>query len=355
MNISATGKPLDLSNKEHCSIALTTDSMKLKIEGNFRQRERKLFVLMIHSVWDELGTKKTYEIETAKIKEVFRQIAGIKGFNNWLWEYLENLANIKVTFENERYRGIARLLSKVVLDNEKSIVKFEIPEELEESIKNPERYARLDTYFLIGLKGKYSVSLYQFLESKINLDKFNSNNQLPPEQRYVEVPVEDLRDWLGTGNMYKSWKDFKKRVLSPAIQEINSNPIASTFSIKTEEVKGSRRKTVSIRFFLTKTNERIELEKSIKVTQKAKEASRKSTLVPSFRGTKIYEQGGKLIPRGYDIHALEEEWREFSYKRNEAIKNPEGAFLRWLENKFESPQPQKKTGLFNSILSPFGR
>ena len=353
-NIEATGNPLDLEDKEHCSVVLTTDAMKVKIEGKFRQRERKLFILLIHSVWDEIGTKSEYKVEADKIKRVFKEVAGVKGFNNWLWEYLENLAKIEISFENERYRGITRLLSKVIADQETGSVTFEIPKEIERGIKSPTQYARLDTYFLIGLKGKYSVSLYQLLESKINLNKFKPHKTPDKADRFVEIDLEQLREWLNINHgEYQDWYNFNKRVLQPAVEEINSNPLASTFTVRTEEVRGARRKVKAIKFFLTKTPERLRLESSLHATKEAKIAARRSSLIPPFKGTRIYDEARKIVPKGYDLHGLEEEWRDYSHQKNEPVKYPEKAWLKWLENKFSEREQSTNTSFLGSILGRF--
>ena len=353
-SIEPTGNPLDLEDKEHCSVVLTTDTMKVKVEGKFRQRERKLFVLLVHSVWNELGTKKQYTVEVEKIKQVFREVAGIKGFNNWIWDYLENLAEIKITFENERYRGVTRLISYVKADKETGDVTFEIPSEIEKGIKSPTQFARLDTYFLIGLKGKYSVSLYQLLESKINLRKFNSKETLDEEDRFIEINLEQLRGWLNVSDgQYKLWADFDRRVLQPAVEEINSNPLASTFTVRTEEIRGARRKVKGVKFFLSKTTERLRLEKSIQVTKEAKISAQRSNVIPPFEGTKVYDDARKIIPQEYDLHALEQEWRDYSYHKNEPVKYPERAWLKWLENKFSKANQSTNTGFLGSILGRF--
>ena len=351
-SIEPTGKPLSLEDKAHCSVVMTTDTMRMKVEGKFRQRERKLFVLLVHSIWEELGTKRKYSVEVNKIKQVFREVAGVKGFNNWIWDYLRNLARIEISYESEKLIGITRLFSEVQFDKEREHVIFEIPESVEQAILAPESFARLDTYFLIGLKGKYSVSLYQLLESKINLRKFDPKQTPNEANRFIEIPVQELREWLGIGELYKIWGHFKSRVLQPAVEEINSNPLASTFTVRTEEVRGARRKVNAIKFFLTKTPERLRLESSIQVTKNAKIAARKSNLIPAFRGTEIYDQARKIVPQGHDLHSLEEEWRDYSYRKNEPVKYPEKAWLRWLENKFNNTEQTTNTGFLSSF---FGR
>lgn len=348
-NIKPTGNPLDLEDNSHRSVVINTDTMKMKIEGKFRQRERKLFVLLVHAVWDEIGTKPQYKVKANDIKKVFTEVAGVKGFNNWIWEYLENLADIKITFKAGSLRGVTRLFSEVTFDDDKEYITFEIPKTIETTLKNPTQYARLDTYFLVGLKGKYSVSLYQLLESKINLKKFDAKHTPNESERFIEISVDELRDWLAIGNEYTRWFDFRLKVLTPAIEEINSNPLATTFNVRTEEITGKRKKVIAIRFFLTKTEERLELEKSIQTTKQAKESAKNSFLIKPFRGTKVYEKARELAPH-HDIYQLESEWREYAKNQDEAIANPEAAFLGFVKKRVQEQQPQKRSNAFMSLF-----
>lgn len=346
--VSSTGKPLDLDDQEHCSVVINTDTMKMKIEGKFRQRERKLYILLVHAIWDELGSKRKYTVETSKLKQVLNEVAGIKEFNTWLWDYLKNLARIEIEYECDSLKGITRLFSEVTFDDVKERITFEIPQTVEEAILKPNSFARLDTYFLLGLKGKYSVSLYQLLESKINLRKFDPNCTPDSCDRFVEISIEDLRGWLALENQYPRWIDFKRFALEPAINEINSNPLATTFNVRTEEVTGARRKVKAIRFFLTKTEERLELEKSIQTTKQAKEAANNSFLIKPFRGTEVYEKAKELAPH-HDIYQLESEWREYAKNQDEAIASPEAAFLGFIKKRAQE-QPQKLSNAFMSLF-----
>lgn len=346
-DINPTGKPLDLEDASYCSVALSTDTMDIEIEGRFRQRERKLYVLLIHSVWDEIGTKRQHTVRVDKIKQVFREVAGVKGFNNWIWEYLENLADIKITYRTANLHGITRLFSDVYFDEDKENVTFEIPQKIEESIKNPTRFARLNTYFLIGLKGKYSVSLYQLLESKINMNKFKPDKTPNEAERFIEIELCDLRRWLNISHgQYKQWIHFKDRVLQPAVEEINFNPLATTFTVRTEEVRGARRKVKAIKFFLKKTQERISLESKLHTNRKSKEASATSRLVPPFSGTRVYDEAKKYA-KGLDVHELEREWREYAKLQNKPVENPERAFIGFVRKKGE------KQGFLGAILGRF--
>ncbi len=90
MNVAPTGSPWIIDENDEATVVISTDVMKIKVHGKFRQRERKLFVLLIHSAWNELRNETRHTIEVAKIRDVFREVAKVKNFDDWLWDYLNN-------------------------------------------------------------------------------------------------------------------------------------------------------------------------------------------------------------------------------------------------------------------------
>ncbi|MEM9446813.1 MAG: replication initiation protein [Verrucomicrobiota bacterium] len=327
--VKSTGRPLDLDDDEHCSVVMATETMKVRVEGKFRQRERKLMILLIHSVWDDIGRKRIHEVDIELVKQVFRDIAGVQSFNSWLYEYLGNLANVLITIEQGKSYEWISLFASIGFDDDQQKVHFEIPKRIETILKNPSQFARLDTYFVIGLKGKYSVSLYQFLESKVNMWKFDPTKTPEEQERFFLVELDELRKWMGIDSQYKLWGDFNRFALTPAVEEINSNPIASTFTVRTAVVRGARNKVKAIKFFLAKTPERLRIEKKIKTTKQSRDNAVES-LVPPFSGTAIYEKA-KAISNGLDVYILEKEWRAYAREMNEPVKDPERAFLGFVK------------------------
>jgi plasmid replication initiation protein len=328
--INPTGDVWNLSEIEETTVVIATDALQLRIEGKFRQRERKLFILLIHAVWEELGKQRYHFVEIEKIKGIFTQASNIRSFE-WLWEYLENLAEVKVTYRTDKLRGLFRLFASVQVDDERKNVKFQVPEDLIEILLAPQNFARLRTHFILGLKGKYSISLYQLLESKINLKKFNPRHTQEENQRYIDIKLDELKGWLGIGGDYSLWGDFNRRILAPSIQEINSNPIASTFTINHEILRGKQNKVLAIRFFLHKTEERMKLEQKIADNQ-VRQIAQYTKKVPPFQGTVIYENAKKHA-RGLDVYLLEQEWRESIEKNQVEVNNPHAHFLGFVKLK----------------------
>ncbi len=94
-------------------------------------------------------------------------------------------------------------------------------------IKDPRRFAQLRTHFLIGLSGKYAVTLYELLESVAN--------RIDP---VLDVQLGTLRQWLKVPEgKLKSWDHFNSRALYPAIEQINTNPLGAGFTVEMKPIK----------------------------------------------------------------------------------------------------------------------
>jgi hypothetical protein len=314
--LNATGDVWDLSTDYDATFPMATDAMKFKIEGNFRQRERKLFVLLIHAAWEELSTKQTHQVRIKDVERLFAEAANVKSFE-WLWGYLKNLAEIKVTFESDRLEGLFRLLAAVYIDKEAGLIHYQVPELLVSVLFAPRQFGRLRTHFIIGLKGKYSVALYQFLESKVNL-----------RNPTFETALEDLKGWLGINGEYKQWIHFKSRVLEPAVQEINANPIAATFIVEATPIRARKQKVVAVRFQVTKTPARKTFEQSIKASQAKRLEAELYTFVPQFSEPWVI----KTVRQhcfGWDHKVIERQFREKVVKDKIEVKYPQAAFVAY--------------------------
>ena len=329
--ITPTGAPLDLEDTRPSTVCIATDVMKYKVVTRIRERERKLFILLVHAVWHDLDKKTHHTIKVEDIKKVFQAVGNVKDYNDWLFDYLDNLSDIKVKYEDEKLLGVTHLFAEAWVDREKGGVEFCIPPTLAQALLSAEFFARLDTYFIVGLHGKYSIALYQFLESKIELRKFDPSYTPNEEDRFVKVPLQELRDVLSVKDgEYKLWNDFNKRVLAPAVQEVNTNPLHSTFTIKTEPVRGRRSKTVAVKFFLRKTWKRLEREQEIRIAKKQKRPNYLdqtldtwSQAIPEYRVMEIV----KNYAYGWNHREIFKQWRRKAAKAKR-YQN-EGSFVNY--------------------------
>lgn len=71
-----------------------------------------------------------------------------------------------------------------------------------------ERFVAYELYQTLAMKSVYSIELFELLKSYAF-------------RKTITVSIEDLRKYFGLGEKYEHYKDFKRRVIEPAIAEIN--------------------------------------------------------------------------------------------------------------------------------------
>ena len=94
-----------------------------------------------------------------------------------------------------------------------TIVTFEFPTSILETIKHPRIYVKLDLLVMRGLSSKHSLALYEFLSDYFNLGAFRCSK-------------DDFRLLMGiSATQYPSFAMLRKRVLEVAVNEINEKTI----------------------------------------------------------------------------------------------------------------------------------
>lgn len=332
--VKATGNPWEISGAIPSTVPLPNDVLITKIEGPYTERDRKLWAFLVAAVWDDLGTIAIHEIRIAKINAVFEELGGSTS-SSWIFESSKRLSRTIVEWERgedgKRLLGISNMMNAEITEEYRAtgILRFEIPALLGSVIRNPCRFSRLRLHFMIGLSGKYAVTLYMLLESVVNMDT-----------PVLEVTLLQLRQWLKVpeGKLDR-WVDIKRRAIEPALKQINENPEAAGFSVTMKEIKEGRA-VAKVRFNITKSKTRVSNEKTLQpapappVYPEPKVSPITALILP----TSAYEEAKKVAP-GWDIYELERQWREW---RNGKIfpTNPAGSFVGFCKNKArQQPRP----------------
>lgn len=303
-----SGNPWDTSGPVLLTVPIPNDVILTKVTGNFTERDRKLWSFLVSAAWEDLLTKRYHEIKVAKIHAIFEALGGDTS-SGWIWDCARRLSKTVVEWEEgpdgRRLMGISNLLNAKTTKEarETGILWFEIPALLTEIIRKPYRFSRLRVHFMLGLSGKYAVTMYMMLESVANL-----------KTPILDIELIKLREWLKVpdGKMTR-WVDVKRFAIEPALKQINDNPQAAGFSVKMEEIKESRA-VARLRFIVTKTAERLDSEEALRPKQALPSPSHTTYNNPLPLET--YSIAAKAA-KGWDVYALEREWREWlSTKEN---------------------------------------
>lgn len=341
--VEATGNPWEPSSTVPATVPLPNDVIITKVEGPYTERDRKLWAFLVAAVWDDLETRRIHEMRVSKINAVFEQLGGDTS-SGWIWDSARRLSRTIVEWtegaDGSRIKaeGISNMMNARVSTEARATgwLRFEIPALLGEVIKKPCRFSRLRLHFMIGLSGKYAVTLYMLLESVANMNTPVLDVALPQLRQWLKVPEGKLSRWV----------DVKRFAIEPALKQINDNPEAAGFTVRMEEIKESRA-VDRVRFIVVKSDTRLIEEKTYHPDIEKTAVSGALSLAPSSSSssahhlqlpTTAFEQAWKVAP-GWDIYELERQWREWM-KGKPVPKNPSGAFVSFCKAKAKrQPNP----------------
>ena len=329
--VKANGSPFVANPANPPTVPVPLPVILADVVGKYTERDRKLWRFLLHAAWDDLDAKRIHQIDVRQIARVFQEHGGDKNAA-WIMESARRLAQTRIEYKitcgdprfavapEDEGEGFAVLLSAARRSSMGSLI-YEIPAMLVDIIKKPLRFARLRTHFIIGLSGKHSVTIYEILEAFAN-----------KEDPSFVVSVDEFRQWLNIkAGLYEDWKDLKKRVLRPALDQINENPEAAGFSVEMLPIKRGRDIT-HLQFKLTKSGTRAEqdatLQRVASEVRFYKEHPEQPRLSPG-----LIVKLSKLYP-SVDIREAEREWVAWwSKKGKRDLKSADAAFRGFVKKR----------------------
>ena len=327
---NSTGKTWTVSKDDPATVPIPLQVVMVSVKGPFNEKDRKLFNLLVHHAWDELGVEAMHEISVSKIDRLCRELGGEHGVK-WTWQSAKNLAETTVEWEydlgDERVQGISSLFYAQYHKSARSTgrLKFGFPPPLIPILKNPTRFSRLRVHFEMTLSGKYTVTLYEILEGFVNR-----------RDGKCRVTIEELRRWLKVPDgAYEDWRDFRKRVLNPALKQINDDPLGAGFSVEYKPIRNGR-KIGEIDFTLTKTPQRIQQERDIRSakSKKMRLADLKAKGRPELSTADI-AKADRETRHTLDMGEIERQfWAHWESKGKPDFKSVGGAFMNFTKTKY---------------------
>ncbi len=333
-----TGNIWKPSSKYPASVPVPLPVVMVRVDGPFTALDRKLWLLLLHHAWDDLENERfLHTISIAEILRLFRQFGrhdigqvgklkddADKSEAAALWDSLGRLVATKVRWEDTEYKGIASLVNAVLMTKEHRLtgwVHYAFGELFAKQLLLPRIFARLRPHFMMRLRSKYAITLYEILEGYVNR-----------RDSSFTVSIDDLQRWLKVPKgAYPDWRELKKRVIEPAVREINENDEDAGFVVSYEGVRQGRAFT-EIRFNLTQTASRADRDAALqgRAQRKRSFAAKRLPAGADYQPTdEVWDQTRKLA-RGWDLHKLVAQFNSWS-KGKPAAENPHGAFLGWVK------------------------
>jgi len=335
-----TGDIWEPSTTRPATVPVPLPVVMVRVDGPFTALDRKLWLLLLHNAWDELESDKPYhEISVAEILRLFRKFGrtdlGTRGKLKLgkteedseaaaLWDSVRRLVKTTVEWEDEDYQGISALISEALLSKryrETGKIYYAFGKGLSKQILAPRAFARLRVHVVLALRSKYAVTLYEILEAYVNR-----------RESSLTVAIDVLQEWLKVPeNAYPDWRELKKRVLGPAVDEINEHGEEGGFFVRYEGLREGKAFT-KIKFTLSKTAARDDRDAVLQ--KKARRA--RSFTAPAGMAGPDYEPSDAVLAQlrtiapGWDRQALLAQYREWCRGKVPADK-PHGAFIGWVK------------------------
>jgi hypothetical protein len=336
-----TGDIWEPSKTHPATVPVPLPVVMVRVDGPFTALDRKLWLLMLHNAWDDLDSDKPYhEISVAELLRLFRQFGrtdlGTRGKIKMgkneedteaaaLWDSVRRLVKTTVEWEDEDYQGISALVSEALMSKryrDTGKIYYAFGKGLSKQILAPRAFARLRCHVVLALRSKYAVTLYEILEAYVNR-----------RESALTVAIDEFRSWLKVPEeAYSDWKDLKRNVVLPAVDEINQHGEEGGFFVSYEGIREGK-SFAKIKFTLSKTSARDDRDNLL---QGKARRGRAFAVGTSMAAGSPYEPTdavlGQLqsIAPGWDRQALLSQYRKWSQGKT-APDNPHGAFIGWVK------------------------
>lgn len=185
---------------------------------NLTQGEWKILLTLYASLQtdSEIDTRKRYQVDIGTFRELMPQESRHSVYN-YCVRSGRGLMRKLMVFNVGDKRIEANYLQDIAYNNEEQTVDFRITEYLGEMFSLiRDNYSIIDLLVVLRFTHNYSYNFYLwFYEMSFQ------NNQDKTRYGTIQASIEEIRERLQLDKKYPNTKDFMKRVINPAIDELS--------------------------------------------------------------------------------------------------------------------------------------
>lgn len=210
--------------KSNYLVAQSNDLIEARHNNPLTVREQKIILAMVSEIQPDDEDFKEYRISLKN----FNEMLGLKGKTKYseIKGIVKNLMGktIEIPRKNKGWLLANWVSSAEYIDGE-GVIELTFSPKLKPYLLQLQAYTSYRLSNILALNSTYSIRLYELMKKWEFLGSW-------------ECPLEDLRGKLGVEEgKYPKYSNFKARVLSSAIEEVNEK---TDFHISFEEVKKGR-------------------------------------------------------------------------------------------------------------------
>lgn len=263
-----TGKPLDLSTKP--TVPKSIGLVEMAGGHHLTLQDRRLFDTLLAIAYEHIEHDEEHSVRLIDLRRLCARSSDEsphKG-NERIKESIKRLKSLVLEFNSlgngeANWAYITNLLGDVRYSEGKDILYYEFPKPLRSLLVDPAIHARIRLAVIYKFNSKYSLILYEILQR--HADRRLSGWEWP-------VNINELKLLLSVEDKFPNYKDLKRRVLDPAITEINEH---APYTVNFKEVRakgpgttrGRGAKVLKVIFKVAR-KERNEIENTTKLKNK---------------------------------------------------------------------------------------
>jgi plasmid replication initiation protein len=213
----------------------------INCENSLPLASRKIFNILLFLVKDRFGKDVEHHVSENDVIELLNKTdrditssrINFKKLASTVIEY--NILNS----DRDHLNGVGTMLAPAVINTTKKTWSFSFPPNIVQWVQDPSSFVFLDIKIQEKFRSKYSQALWEICIGSLE-------NEV---ESYFSVTVEECRMLMCGKDNHQTYKDFKRRVISVAVDEINKEALLQVQLFK--EVKEGR-KVASLVFFVQK-------------------------------------------------------------------------------------------------------
>jgi plasmid replication initiation protein len=173
--------------------------------------QRKSFAIILRNTIEQYkennSWKRWYEIRLSEYRNMMSHTKDMP--TKYIRDEVEELTKIAFKWGNDKHGNYTNIsIALTGFEIKDGFFRWELSSFLEDKILE-DGYTLLKLSVILAMKGKYSITIYELLLQWKN-------------RKWIEFTIEEFRVLMGIGeHEYKTMSNFKKKVLTPAIEEIN--------------------------------------------------------------------------------------------------------------------------------------
>ena len=279
--------------------------------------DRRIYNLLLANAWDKIAEPVQHVIPKRELQNTLHK--GTDRLEDSIRRLMSAIVQLRVLDGRQWVTKRVQLLGgNVVPDADDGFIRYDFQPLMREIVAESRVFARLHKQIMFALSSKYSLALYEMIQKRGNMTR-----------TYEEMSIDEFRSFLGVpAGKLKTWINFKNFAIAPAVREVSD---LSDFKVKVEPVKGKGKQFTGVRLAWERKAlpELREVERELSYSKVGRKARLAGTV-------EAMEFGGSLVPvaapalpaalvlkpdtfglvrkvcPGYDIYALENEWRMWS-------------------------------------------